>query len=88
MRGEGLGQKNIVDAVYTAIKRRKTLDSDVSFTRDAWRAWQAALKKGVVEADNVPYDAINAAMEQGGGVARNPTGESWIKGIRLGPNAE
>jgi GNAT superfamily N-acetyltransferase len=84
-RGKGLGQQNIVDAVEYAIRRRKTLDSDVSFTRDAWRAWQAALKKGLVDADDIPYDAINAAMEQGGGVARNPTGESWIKDIRLGP---
>jgi hypothetical protein len=84
-QGKGFGQQNIVDAVYAAIKRRKLLDSDVSFTRSAWRAWKAALAKGLVDADDIPYDAIDAAMEAGGGVARNPTGESWIKDIRLGP---
>ena len=84
-QGKGFGQQNIVDAVYAAIKRRKLLDSDVSFTRSAWRAWKVALAKGLVDADDIPYDAIDAAMEAGGGVARNPTGESWIKDIRLGP---
>lgn len=84
VRGLGLGQQNYGEAAQYAFDRGVTLNSDVSLTRDAWRAIKSALNKGIIRADNVPTAAIEAALEKGGGVARNPTGESWITGILPG----
>lgn len=88
MRKRGLGVQNLVDAVKYAIKHRKPIDSDSSFRPGAWGAWKAAFRDGILEADNVPYAEIEAAFERDPGRAATPSGESWIKDIRLGPKAE
>lgn len=84
-QGFGLGQENIMEAARHAAKEGMALDSDVSFTPSAWRAWKALLAKGRVLTDEVPTAAIEAAFERDPSVARNPSGEPWIKNIRLNP---
>jgi hypothetical protein len=84
MQKKGLNRQNIKDALDAARERGMPLDSDQSFTRKAWDSWKSALDKGIFEGD-LDRAAIEAAMESGGGVARNPSGEPWIRNIRLGP---
>lgn len=84
MRGQGLNRQNIKDALDAAQKQGMPLDSDQSFTRDAWNSWKSALDKGIFTGE-LDRAAIEAAMEAGGGVARNPSGEPWIRNIQLGP---
>jgi hypothetical protein len=83
--GKGDGQKNYGEVARYVQGRGGVLNSDRSFTKDAWRAIEKALAKGIIEADDVPYDAIRKAFERDPGVAKNPKGDSWIKGIRPGP---
>lgn len=87
MQGRGLNQQNLLDAYDYATERGLPLDSDASFTAAAWGSWKKALREGVIEADPVDISAIDAAMEAGGGVARNPGDKPWITNIRPGPNA-
>ena len=84
LRGRGLNQQNVKDALSEAQRQGMPLDSDVSFTPPAWGAWQKAFRDGVFEGD---YDAaaIKAAFERDPSSARNLSGEPWIKNIRLGP---
>lgn len=84
VRGKGLNRQNIKDALDAAQERGMPLDSDQSFTRDAWKSWKSALDKGIFTGE-LDRAAIEAAMEAGGGVARNPSGKPWIRNIQLGP---
>lgn len=87
MQKRGYNRQNIADALAYAQERGMPLDSDVSFTKQAWDSWKSALDSGAFEGD-VDRAAVEAAMEAGGGVARNPSGEPWITNIRLGPAAK
>jgi hypothetical protein len=84
MQGQGLNRQNITSALNYAKTKNMPLDSDVSFTRAAWKSWKSALDAGVFKGD---YDraAIEAAFERDPGVARNPSGEPWIRNIDFGP---
>jgi hypothetical protein len=85
VKGQGLGQQNYVQAAKYAEMQGKRLDGDRSLSASTWRSFKAAVDKGLIEADDIPYAAIDAAMERGGGVATNPSGKSWVTGIRPGP---
>jgi hypothetical protein len=85
--GKGDGQKNYGEVARYVESQGGVLNSDRSFTPSAWRAIEKALEKGIIEADDVPYEAIREAFKRDPGVAKNPKGDSWIKGIRPGPTS-
>ena len=85
-QGQGFGKSQAVDAVRYANDHGKMLDSDGSITEKQIWVWKSLFRDGRVRAGREPdWATMEAAAKDNGGIAKKAGGESWIRGIRLGP---
>lgn len=83
-RGQGTGQRNLIGLTKQASEEGVALHSDAKLSRDqVERVYRRLRDKGVIEFDG-DLDAVLKAMDDTDN-ATNPTGEPWLKNIRLGP---
>jgi hypothetical protein len=76
-----------VQAVKEAERRGSRLDMDSEVSQDEFDMLERAVESGVLEIPGWESTSLKLldALDAGGGKARNPSGEPWFKGIRLGP---
>lgn len=89
LKGQRLGIANTLDAVRLANERGKAAASDSELSTAQIRVWKSLFRDGKVTADAPPdWAAIDKAAADNGGKARNRSGDSWIKGIRIAKKSE
>jgi GNAT superfamily N-acetyltransferase len=84
-QGKGLGASQMEDAVDLAESTGRTIHADVSFTKAAIGTFEKLFREGRLKAAEPPdFERMKKLAEENGGVAKNPSGEPWIKDMRLG----
>jgi hypothetical protein len=82
-RGKGIGKSNLMKLTREVADEGGVLHSDSKISEGQVGVYRSLQRDGQLEFDG-DLDAIMDAMDETGN-ATNPTGEPWIRNIRLGP---
>lgn len=82
-RGKGIGKDNLLKLAREVQDEGGVLNSDSKLSADQVRVYKSLRDSGRLDFEG-DLDAVLAAMDDTDN-ATNPSGEPWLRNIRLGP---